>query len=493
MLSRLMSGSSRSLEREYSCTVRLLDDSEYTCTIQCQATALEMGTSKKGVSGTGAISVRQIANANRLFFSGKRRDRLKSDGWGIADKHSVVRRKIVHSPISRYLITASFAGRNGLVMCFNSRSSDKKRDPLLTRLLGPAWKEASALCTSALEAAFSSPLGRNAEHEAQRRQTVHMKVEKEVVQLNPIPVEIILVGSSWLCGTAQGKGSLIIFDAAARRIGERTLCLLLDEQSQNECSLGPTEEEECTQKEISSIAGEGSTKASVCLSPRLPNVISRKQPVPSVTFTPMNSADTGSNCSRSHCCMQGRFFPSHLCSRSQACCLPPPPSREPSLKALQTSADQCRPVRLVCGQTLWFGECRPRALHIQCNLRVASPALTTSLKWPGIYQNTTHASVKGVDIVLNDEQKQQLHPDSEAFGASHTSSTENSGIARTVKQKAHGPVLPAARAGVPALGSSENTVTDTLRRLSPRRFSVHLSLLYAWVEDNLCGTKQLRE
>ena len=38
MLSRLMSGSSRSLEREYSCTVRLLDDSEYTCTIQVSAT-----------------------------------------------------------------------------------------------------------------------------------------------------------------------------------------------------------------------------------------------------------------------------------------------------------------------------------------------------------------------------------------------------------------------------------------------------------------------
>lgn len=32
-----MSGSSRSLEREYSCTVRLLDDSEYTCTIQVSA------------------------------------------------------------------------------------------------------------------------------------------------------------------------------------------------------------------------------------------------------------------------------------------------------------------------------------------------------------------------------------------------------------------------------------------------------------------------
>lgn len=40
MLSRLMSGSSRSLEREYSCTVRLLDDSEYTCTIQVSATPL---------------------------------------------------------------------------------------------------------------------------------------------------------------------------------------------------------------------------------------------------------------------------------------------------------------------------------------------------------------------------------------------------------------------------------------------------------------------
>ncbi|XP_060116238.1 FERM domain-containing protein 5 isoform X2 [Heteronotia binoei] len=37
MLSRLMSGSSRSLERECSCTVRLLDDSEYSCTIQRDA------------------------------------------------------------------------------------------------------------------------------------------------------------------------------------------------------------------------------------------------------------------------------------------------------------------------------------------------------------------------------------------------------------------------------------------------------------------------
>ncbi|XP_043349225.1 FERM domain-containing protein 5 isoform X3 [Dermochelys coriacea] len=37
MLSRWMSGSSRSLEREFSCTVRLLDDSEYTCTLQRDA------------------------------------------------------------------------------------------------------------------------------------------------------------------------------------------------------------------------------------------------------------------------------------------------------------------------------------------------------------------------------------------------------------------------------------------------------------------------
>lgn len=37
MLSRLMSSSIRSLDREYNCTVRLLDDSEYTCTIQVSA------------------------------------------------------------------------------------------------------------------------------------------------------------------------------------------------------------------------------------------------------------------------------------------------------------------------------------------------------------------------------------------------------------------------------------------------------------------------
>ncbi|KAJ7311136.1 hypothetical protein JRQ81_006739 [Phrynocephalus forsythii] len=37
MLSRWMSGSSRNLDRDYSCTVRLLDDSEYSCTIQKDA------------------------------------------------------------------------------------------------------------------------------------------------------------------------------------------------------------------------------------------------------------------------------------------------------------------------------------------------------------------------------------------------------------------------------------------------------------------------
>ncbi|KAK2913780.1 hypothetical protein QQF64_030442 [Cirrhinus molitorella] len=37
MLSRLMSGSDRSLDREFNCTVRLLDDSEYTCAVQRDA------------------------------------------------------------------------------------------------------------------------------------------------------------------------------------------------------------------------------------------------------------------------------------------------------------------------------------------------------------------------------------------------------------------------------------------------------------------------
>ena len=42
MLSRLMSGSIRNLEREYNCTVRLLDDSEYTCTIQVSYTNINL-------------------------------------------------------------------------------------------------------------------------------------------------------------------------------------------------------------------------------------------------------------------------------------------------------------------------------------------------------------------------------------------------------------------------------------------------------------------
>ncbi|XP_051561162.1 FERM domain-containing protein 5-like isoform X3 [Myxocyprinus asiaticus] len=37
MLSRFVSGSDRSLDREFNCTVRLLDDSEYTCTVQRDA------------------------------------------------------------------------------------------------------------------------------------------------------------------------------------------------------------------------------------------------------------------------------------------------------------------------------------------------------------------------------------------------------------------------------------------------------------------------
>ncbi|TSL68230.1 FERM domain-containing protein 5 [Bagarius yarrelli] len=37
MLSRVLSGSLRSLDREFNCTVRLLDDTEYTCTVQRDA------------------------------------------------------------------------------------------------------------------------------------------------------------------------------------------------------------------------------------------------------------------------------------------------------------------------------------------------------------------------------------------------------------------------------------------------------------------------
>ncbi|XP_017334112.1 FERM domain-containing protein 5 [Ictalurus punctatus] len=37
MLSRVLSGSVRSLDREFNCTVRLLDDTEYTCTVQRDA------------------------------------------------------------------------------------------------------------------------------------------------------------------------------------------------------------------------------------------------------------------------------------------------------------------------------------------------------------------------------------------------------------------------------------------------------------------------
>lgn len=51
MLSRWMSGSSRNLDREYNCTVRLLDDSEYTCTIQVSGPGgLER---PRGASGNG--------------------------------------------------------------------------------------------------------------------------------------------------------------------------------------------------------------------------------------------------------------------------------------------------------------------------------------------------------------------------------------------------------------------------------------------------------
>ncbi|XP_042631101.1 FERM domain-containing protein 5 isoform X3 [Cyprinus carpio] len=47
MLSRLMSGSVRNLEREYMCTVRLLDDTEYTCSIQVSGMDESFPTAKR--------------------------------------------------------------------------------------------------------------------------------------------------------------------------------------------------------------------------------------------------------------------------------------------------------------------------------------------------------------------------------------------------------------------------------------------------------------
>ncbi|XP_032405569.1 FERM domain-containing protein 5 [Xiphophorus hellerii] len=66
MLSRFMSGSLRNLEREYSCTVRLLDDTEYTCTIQ-----LVSFFSFRLVRLEKSSQVRTVSSSN-LFFKGSR-------------------------------------------------------------------------------------------------------------------------------------------------------------------------------------------------------------------------------------------------------------------------------------------------------------------------------------------------------------------------------------------------------------------------------------
>lgn len=50
-----MSGSSRNLEREYNCTVRLLDDSEYTCTIQVGSRGRGAGTAREGWAGIAVL------------------------------------------------------------------------------------------------------------------------------------------------------------------------------------------------------------------------------------------------------------------------------------------------------------------------------------------------------------------------------------------------------------------------------------------------------
>lgn len=56
MLSRFMSGSIRNLEREYSCTVRLLDDTEYTCTIQVSHLSATVYSLRRAVNSAAIVS-----------------------------------------------------------------------------------------------------------------------------------------------------------------------------------------------------------------------------------------------------------------------------------------------------------------------------------------------------------------------------------------------------------------------------------------------------
>lgn len=51
-----MSGSIRNLEREYSCTVRLLDDTEYTCTIQVSHLSATVCSLRRALNSVAIVS-----------------------------------------------------------------------------------------------------------------------------------------------------------------------------------------------------------------------------------------------------------------------------------------------------------------------------------------------------------------------------------------------------------------------------------------------------
>lgn len=73
-----MSGSIRNLEREYSCTVRLLDDTEYTCTIQ--VSHLSTVYSLRRALDCAAI-VSDLADEKRVFEARGRASARMSRCW----------------------------------------------------------------------------------------------------------------------------------------------------------------------------------------------------------------------------------------------------------------------------------------------------------------------------------------------------------------------------------------------------------------------------
>lgn len=81
MLSRLMSSSVRSLDRECNCTVRLLDDSEYTCTIQVSGQQRLLLTVHLVVEDTGGGEFRFHVDGHQPGLQTLLRLPLAADSW----------------------------------------------------------------------------------------------------------------------------------------------------------------------------------------------------------------------------------------------------------------------------------------------------------------------------------------------------------------------------------------------------------------------------